>query len=144
MCLAHMIDHASTGYQGNLSNTPEFRNALMEDGQRILRLYNNLPPERQNAFLTRIRSDSAHSFSDLIDATTNGQLYGSYGHSREYWTRSGNLQAEAFAHFFEASMGSEEKLEMLAHFFPTSYDAFSALIESIQPHQFVRILERSR
>ena len=142
--LAHMIDHASTGYQGNLSNTPEFRNALMEDGQRILRLYNNLPPERQNAFLTRIRSDSAHSFSDLIDATTNGQLYGSYGHSREYWTRSGNLQAEAFAHFFEASMGSEEKLEMLAHFFPTSYDVFSALIESIQPHQFVRILERSR
>lgn len=142
--LAHMIDHASTGYQGNLSNTPEFGNALMQDGQRILQLYNNLPPERQNAFLTRIRSDSAHSFSDLIDATTNGQLHGSYGHSREYWTRSGNLQAEAFAHFFEASMGSEEKLEMLANFFPTAFGVFSTLIESIQPDQYVRVLERSR
>lgn len=142
--LAHMIDHASTGYQGNLSNTSEFGNALMQDGQRILQLYNNLPPERQNAFLTRIRSDSAHSFSDLIDATTNGQLHGSYGHSREYWTRSGNLQAEAFAHFFEASMGSEEKLEMLANFFPTAFGVFSTLIESIQPDQYVRVLERSR
>ena len=142
--LAHMIDLASTGYQGNLSNTPEFGNALMQDGQRILQLYNNLSPERQNAFLTRIRSDSAHSFSDLIDATTNGQLHGSYGHSREYWTRSGNLQAEAFAHFFEASMGSEEKLEMLANFFPTAFGVFSTLIESIQPDQYVRVLERSR
>ena len=142
--LAHMIDHAATGYQGNLSNTFEFGNALVQDGQRILQLYNNLPPERQNAFLTRIRTDSAHSFSDLIDATTNGQLHGSYGHSREYWTRSGNLQAEAFAHFFEASMGSEEKLEMLANFFPTAFGVFSTLIESIQPDQYVRVLERSR
>lgn len=142
--LAHMIDHASTGYQGNLSNTPEFGNALVQDGQRILQLFNNMPPERQNAFLNRIRSDSAHSFSDLIDATTNGQLSGSYGHSREYWNRSGNLQAEAFAHFFEASMGSEDKLEMLSNFFPTAFGVFSTLIESIQPDQYVRVLERRR
>ena len=116
----------------------------MQDGQRILQLDNNLPPDLQDAFLTRIRSDSAHSFADLIDATTNGQLHGSYGHLREYWTRSGNLQAEAFAHFFEASMGSEDKLEMLANFFPTAFGVFSALIESIQPDQYVRVLERSR
>lgn len=142
--LAHMIDHASTGYNGNLSNSPEFRGALIEDGQRVLRLYNNLSPEQQASFLTRIRTDSAHSFSDLIDATTNGQLHGSYGHSREYWTRSGNLQAEAFAHFFEASMGDEEKLSLLANFFPTAFGVFSTLIESIQPDQYVRVLERGR
>lgn len=74
--LAHMIDHASCNYRSNLSNTPEFAEALVEDGQRILSLYNNLPVEKQTAFLTRIRQDSAHSFSDLIDATTNGQLHG--------------------------------------------------------------------
>lgn len=140
--LAHMIDHASTGYQGNLSSSPEFGNALIEDGQRILSLYNNLTPERQNAFLNRIRGDSAHSFSDLIDATTNGQLHGSYGHSREYWTRPGNLQAEAFAHFFEASMGDPDKLELLSNFFPTAFGIFSTMIESIQPDQYVRVLER--
>lgn len=97
--LAHMIDHASMNYQGNLSNTAEFGNALVEDGQRILSLYNSLSPERQANFLSRIRQDSAHSFSDLIDATTGGQLHGRYGHSSQYWTYPGNLQAEAFAHF---------------------------------------------
>lgn len=140
--LAHMIDHAATGYQGNLSRSPEFGNALIEDGQRILSLYNNLTPERQNAFLNRIRGDSAHSFSDLIDATTNGQLHGSYGHSREYWTRPGNLQAEAFAHFFEASMGDPDKLELLSNFFPTAFGIFTTMIDSIQPDQYVRVLER--
>lgn len=43
--LAHMIDHASCNYRSNLSNTPEFAEALVEDGQRILSLYNNLPVE---------------------------------------------------------------------------------------------------
>lgn len=142
--LGHMIDHAATGYNGCLSNTPEFGNALIEDGQRVLNLYNNLTPERQTAFLNRIRQDSMHSFSDLIDATTQGQLHGQYGHSREYWGRSGNLQAEAFAHFFEASMGSTEKLEMLANFFPTAFGVFSSMLESIQPDTMVRVLERSR
>lgn len=52
--LAHMIDHASCNYRSNLSNTPEFAEALVEDGQRILSLYNNLPVEKQTAFLTRI------------------------------------------------------------------------------------------
>lgn len=140
--LGHMIDHAATGYQGNLSNTPEFANALIEDGQRILNIYNGLSAEQRDSFLTRIRSDSAHSFSDLIDATTNGHLRGSYGHSRDYWTRAGNLQAEAFAHFFEASMGDREKLELLSNFFPTSFGLFSEMIESIQPEQYTRVLER--
>ena len=131
--LAHMIDHASTNYQGNLSNTAEFGNALIEDGQRILDVYNSLPSERQSQFLGRIRQDSAHSFSDLIDATTGGQLHGRYGHSPQYWTISGNLQAEAFAHFFEASMGDHDKMSMLANFFPTAFGIFSNMIQSIQP-----------
>ena len=128
----------------NLSNTPEFAEALVEDGQRILSLYNNLPVEKQTAFLTRIRQDSAHSFSDLIDATTNGQLHGNYGHSRNYWTRPGNLQAEAFAHFFEASMGDQGKLELLANFFPTAFGIFSSMIDSIRPDNHVRVLSRER
>lgn len=139
-----MIDHASCNYRSNLSNTPEFAEALVEDGQRILSLYNNLPVEKQTAFLTRIRQDSAHSFSDLIDATTNGQLHGNYGHSRNYWTRPGNLQAEAFAHFFEASMGDQGKLELLANFFPTAFGIFSSMIDSIRPDNHVRVLSRER
>jgi hypothetical protein len=137
-------NNASCNYRSNLSNTPEFAEALVEDGQRILSLYNNLPVEKQTAFLTRIRQDSAHSFSDLIDATTNGQLHGNYGHSRNYWTRPGNLQAEAFAHFFEASMGDQGKLELLANFFPTAFGIFSSMIDSIRPDNHVRVLSRER
>ena len=105
-------------------------------------LYNNLSTERQTAFLTRIRQDSAHSFSDLIDATTNGQLHGNYGHSRNYWTRPGNLQAEAFAHFFEASMGDQGKLELLANFFHTAFGIFSSMIDSIRQDNISRVLSR--
>lgn len=140
--LAHMIDHASMNYQGNLSNTAEFGNALVKDGQRILSLYNSLSPERQANFLSRIRQDSAHSFSDLIDATTGGQLHGRYGHSSQYWTYPGNLQAEAFAHFFEASMGDGDKMVLLANFFPTAFGIFSSMIESIQTVGYARTLER--
>lgn len=142
--LAHMIDHSSTGCQGNLSNSTDFGNALIQDGQTILSVYNGMTQNRQANFSQRIHQDFAHSFSDLIDATTGGQLHGSYGHSREYWQRPGNLQAEAFAHFFEASMGGGCKLELLANFFPTAFAIFSDMIESILPDERVRVLERGR
>ena len=129
--LGHMIDHASTGYNGNLSHTLAFGNALREDGERVLNVFNNMSVERQEAFLNRIRQNSAHSFSDLIDATTNGQIHGSYGHTREYWQRDGNLQAEAFAHFFEASMGGGRKLDFLANLFPTAFSMFNEMIDAI-------------
>jgi len=140
--LGHMIDHASTGYQENMSNTVEFGRALIEDGQNVLSTFNNMTSERRSNFLNVIRQDSAHSFSDLIDATTNGLLHGSYGHSRGYWQRRGNLQAEAFAHFFEASMGGGWKLELLSNMFPTAFAIFSEMLESIQPEGRERVLER--
>lgn len=136
--LAHMIDHTVTEYQGNLSNSDEFAWALIQDGQNLLVGFQSLPVERQQAFQNRINQDSYHSFSDLIDATTNGQLHGRYGHSREYWTYPGNLQAEAFAHFFEASMGDHDKMEMLANAFPSAFAIFSSMIDDIQPSVYER------
>lgn len=140
--LGHMIDHASTGYQGNLSNSYDFANALIADGQNVLSMYSSMSPEQQSNFSNYIHQDFAHSFSDLIDATTNGQLYGSYGHSREYWQRDGNLQAEAFAHFFEASMGGGQKMELLSNLFPTSFGMFSDMIDSLQDNTMVKTLRR--
>ena len=58
--------------------------------------------------------------------------------------RPGNLQAEAFAHFFEASMGDQGKLELLANFFPTAFGIFSSMIDSIRPDNHVRVLSRER
>lgn len=51
---------------------------------------------------------------------------------------------EAFAHFFEASMGDQGKLELLANFFPTAFGIFSSMIDSIRPDNHVRVLSRER
>lgn len=143
--LAHMIDHASTGNRGNMSNTNEFGRALVEDGQRILNAYNNAAPEQQRGFIRSLRvNDRTHSFQDLLDATTNGEISVGWGHSRGYWQCAGNLQAEAFAHFFEASMGSPDKLERFARYFPTAFAIFRTMIEDMLPDENIRVLERSR
>lgn len=55
-----------------------------------------------------------------------------------------NLQAEAFAHFFEASMGEQDKLEFLSNFFPTAFGIFSSMIDSIRPGNQSRVLSRER
>lgn len=141
--LGHMIDNASTGFIGNTSDSIDFRNALISDGQRLLSLYKNLPEDRQQRFLRKIYQGNAHSFSDLIDATTGGELHGAYGHSREYWETDGNLQAEAFAHFFEASMGCEEKKELLQNFFPTAFGMFNGMLKNIVANQKELVLERT-
>lgn len=140
--LGHMIDHTAIDCQGYLSNTEEFRNALIADGQQVLQMFQQQDIVGQNNFLRYIYQDAAHSFSDLIDATTNGQLSGRYGHSRDYWQRDGNLQAEAFAHFFEASMGGGWKLELLSNMFPTAFGIFSEMIDSLQPQELNRVLRR--
>lgn len=142
--LGHMIDHASTGYNGYTSRSNEFRDALISDGQNVLRLFNQLPLERQEGFLRRIHQGDAHSFSDLIDAVTGGRLHGAYGHSREYWNEDGNLQAEAFAHFFEASMGSEGKRELLETFFPSAFGIFSGMLDDIVANQNELVLSLRR
>lgn len=131
--LAHMTDHAATGFSGNLSNTEEFSRALMQDGENVIALYEGLSPERQEAFLNRLCSDQAHSLSDLLGAVTGSRLCGRYGHSPEYWQRPGNLQAEAFAHFFEASMGGGIKLRLLQGAFPNAFAVFDRMIGSLQP-----------
>lgn len=140
--LGHMIDHASTGFSHNISNSSGFRDALMLDGKNVLDLYKQLSQERKEDFLRRIYQGDAHSFSDLIEATTNGVLYGAYGHSKDYWKRDGNLQAEAFAHFFEASMGCQEKMKFLSNLFPNAFGVFREILENIVSDPKVLVLKR--
>lgn len=143
--LGHMLDHASTGFRNNISNSTDFMDALQKDGQRIMNAYKKMDKEKQERFISRIRQDYAHSFSDLIDAITNGELHGRFAHSRDYWKRPGNLQAEAFAHFFEASMGGDEKkYNLLTNMFQNAFRVFEEKIDSIVSEDDFRILERSR
>lgn len=139
--LAHMIDHASTGYQGNLSNNTEFRQALLADGQDAFNRFSSASEEGQGHFRNNLRQNNrTHSFQDLLEGSTNGNLSFYWGHNRpdyNYWAREGNLEAEAFAHFFEASMGAPDKLELLTLWFPRATTVFFNMIEGLignQPH----------
>lgn len=139
--LAHMIDHASTGYQGNLSNNIEFRQALLADGQDAYNGFNSASAEGRGHFRNNLRQNNrTHSFQDLLEGSTNGNLSFYWGHNRpgdNYWEREGNLEAEAFAHFFEASMGAPDKLELLTFWFPRATAVFFNMIEGLignQPH----------
>lgn len=145
--IAHMIDHAITGFQGNMSDTEEFYNALISDGLDVTDMYYSLTESDKEDFLKIISHPKAHSFSDLIDAITDGQISGGYTHPREYWKNDGNLQSEAFAHFFEASMGDQSKMRFLSQQFPRATACFANMIDSLQSgvnrkaHDFVPDIE---
>lgn len=144
--LAHMIDHAVTGYQGNLSNNPDFRQALLIDGQEAYNRYISASENGKVYFKNNLRQNNrTHSFQDLLEGSTNGKLSFYWGHNkpgRDYWAKPGNLEAEAFAHFFEASMGAPDKLELLTLWFPRSTTVFFDMLDNLVGNQ--KHLVRSR
>lgn len=127
--MAHMIDHAAANYEDCVSNTPDFGHALMLDSLHICQQYQQLPAEQQEAFQAFLQTGPAHSMSDLLSIATEGRL-GSRSASQVY---PENLQSAAFAHFFEASMGCEDKRALLMRSFPTAFAEFSAMIDGMQP-----------
>jgi len=130
--VGHMIDHLATNLTGNISFNDRFGSALLSDGEDIVDLFNNLSNAGCRNFLSLINKDSSHSLSDLLEATTSSRIRGAYGHGADYWKTSGNMQAEAFAHFFEASMGADDKRNLLEMFFPTSIGIFNEMIDSLR------------
>lgn len=139
--IGHMVDHANGMYKDMTSNTEAFRDALLADGKRAVSIVNGLSDANKQVFFSRLCTDKAHSCSDLLDAVTDGQLSGQYGHSRAYWNKAGNLQAEAFAHFFEASMGDPAKQKLLRQVFPNGYQVFDKMVNDILHPDDIRELE---
>ena len=46
----------------------------------------------------------------------------------DYWKNKYAVCNEAFAHFFEASMGSPERLKYIKLVFPNAYDQYQKMI----------------
>ena len=139
----HMIDHiaglANGSAKGFYSNTPDFQDALVEDAHDIELLYINSTPEQQRRFDIRFFTPQWHSASDLLNAATYGSMIGLYAHEPDYWKKPENLQAEAFAHFFEASMGADPVvLNGLKKAFPRSFAIFEKKLESLLSDERVR------
>lgn len=90
--------------------------------------YNQHKPDcskhKEDWYCEEFSAHYTHSFSDLIDGLTKGEIHGIYSHPRDYWKKSGSLPKEAFAHFFEASMGGGEKLNLLSNMFQMHINLF--------------------
>ena len=129
--LGHMIDHACMRYQNLMSENAAFHHALVSDGQRLIQCYNNSTPEQRERAVRNLCEGAWHSCSDLANFATNGHVCGGWGHSEEYCARAWAMEHEAFAHFFEASMGDSIKLQRLTKLFPNSVRVFNQMLDAI-------------
>ncbi len=69
-----------------------------------------------------------NGISDIVRGLTNGQATGPWGHSMSYYNRD-SIEAEAFAHFFEASMRCDSvKLDYIKEIFPEAYETYQRMI----------------
>lgn len=131
--LGHMIDHAACGYGDSfLSDDAAFREALIEDGKEAEAKFTEAPQGERLQMRKWLYVDHrTHSLSDLLGGLTDERIQGMYGHDQEYWSGSpGAIFHEAFAHFFEASMGQPDKLSIMTYYFPNAYGRFVELLDN--------------
>ncbi|MBR5287395.1 MAG: zinc metallopeptidase [Clostridia bacterium] len=130
--VGHMIDHKS-GSGGWLSSDPQYGNALKADVEshisNTMAKNNCSRAEAFDIISDELTGTENHSISDMFGSMTNGQCQGDWGHSRNYWQNDSTaFQKESFAHMFEASIGSPEKLQRIQRYFPRAYSVFESLI----------------
>lgn len=125
----HAMDHALGG-STYLSSDDNFLEALKKDYNEILVRF-NAGPQKAKKFLSFLENPVAYPISDLLEGLSNGAISGGYGHMEgdiDYWKNKYAVCNEAFAHFFEASMGSPERLKYIKLVFPNAYDQYQKMI----------------
>lgn len=125
----HALDHALGG-NTYLSNNNDFLDALQKDYKEVLVRFKSTSQKARN-FLNFLHNPVAYPISDLLEGLSNGAISGGYGHMEEnldYWEHKYSVCNEAFAHFFEASMGSNERLKYIKLVFPNAYDQYQKMI----------------
>lgn len=135
----HEVGHMLDDYAGNghawLSSDIGFLKALRNDvnayiNQTMLTKHCELD-EAYNIISEEISGDWNAGISDIFGSLTEGKCQGDWGHHILYWqSDSSNIEKEAFANMFEASIGDEKKIEEMKKFFPRAYSRFEYIIRS--------------
>ncbi len=135
----HEIGHHVDRILNNVSKSGDFGALLKADAQNFLVAYSQMNGYNTEEALYKI-SDAmltatdkqCHIMSDLFSGIY-GETYGwKYRHSDIYWSKAGRLEGEAFAHFFSASVLSDEKkMETVKSVFPEAYSWFDKLIQEV-------------
>lgn len=132
--VGHMLDHLFANGHAWLSSAPEYLEALQRDFEvNVQKVMTKYSCSKEEAF--DLISDELYGVwnayvSDICGSLSECRCQGLYGHEPKYWKEDpSRIAAEAFANMFESSIGSEEKIEQMELWFPSSYKCFKRLIK---------------
>lgn len=140
--VGHMIDDY-TKWWGDSSSSKSFTKALQSDFDNyVSKIMKENSCDRTKAY--EIISDwlwedadNKNGISDLCGGLSGNKCLGVWGHKDSYWSGKkeydvpDKVNNEAFAHFFEASMATDDtKLDYIKELFPTAYDEFKKIVRN--------------
>lgn len=133
--VGHFLDDVAGNGHSWLSSDPEFKECLKRDADSyIMKIMIDKHCEMTEAYdiiSEELSGDWNSGVSDIFGSLTNCRVQGDWGHHPSYWSADeSKIEKEAFANMFEASIGDENKLKAMKHFFPSAYDRFEYIIRS--------------
>lgn len=135
----HMIDDYVEWF-GDASSSKDFSVALKKDFDNYVQKTmqeNDCTKEEAYAIISDWLwddPDAKNGLSDLCGGLSKNECVGKWGHKPSYWKGNQHgipdkVNNEAFAHFFEASMGTDsKKLDYLKEVFPSAYKEFKKIV----------------
>ncbi len=125
----HYIDHAA----GWVSRSSDFTRALREDLDDTIIAYTRIGMTRSQVETQISRDIQGHmnsSVSDIFEGLTLSRIVGDYGHGNSYWAYQWRVEAEAFAHFYEAQF-SKKRYNNIKKYFPKGLAEFEKIIKGL-------------
>jgi hypothetical protein len=133
--VGHFLDDVAGNGHAWLSSDPVFRECLRRDvdayiSKTMIEKHCEMI-EAYDIISEELSGDWNSAVSDIFGSLTNCCVQGDWGHHPSYWKSDpSKIEKEAFANMFEASIGDENKLKAMQHFFPTAYSRFEYIIRS--------------
>lgn len=136
--LGHLIDRNIGIPSVNSNLSSKFKDAIINDINKFIikteSSYNIRSEKELCDFISEQLKGRGeyHSISDIFGGVTGNKIVGKFSHSNDYWKNPNALPKETFAHFFEATIRSdEEKLKMFKNILPNAYNIFIKLLKEV-------------
>lgn len=131
----HYIDFMACAGGGWTSlQTPAFGDALRADFNAyikgIMKQQKITKTAAYSVIAQEVQGDLYNAISDLMGGLSRNKARGNWGHATKYWTYTGMLEKEAFAHMFEAQFSSD-KYALMQKYFPSALTEFENLLNGV-------------
>ena len=138
---SHEYGHFVDNMKGDVSDTPEFREAMKKDLEKFDRSTESGRENFDNMMDALMNSDAAYdrAVSDNLSSyfkndpevirryDQEGVSY--YHHDNEYWSKSGNREAEIYANNFSMyAQDNKASCEFMQKHFPNTWEQFKSTL----------------